>query len=95
MSIRRPSRAEVEDALIEEYTTGMKQNPGWSRKKARENDWVDDPNNPEYIANERRERVRQSPWVVFKAADGYPAMTTPPIAEIVDVLVRAGLVDDA
>lgn len=88
-----PTREQVEDALIEKYGRDLQQNPQWDRKKAKANDWEDDPENPELIPVTRDQNVNNGPWVVFKASDGHNSLAVASIADIVDVLVEAGLVE--
>lgn len=88
-----PTRQQVEDVLIETYSKEMRPNPRWDRKKASDNDWREDPDNPEFLPATREERVRESTWVVFTAEDGFPAIAPARINEIVQVLVDAGLVE--
>lgn len=87
------TRRQVEEAIVEKYTTGLKHNPRYDRKKARDNDWEDDPSNPEYLDSSFEERREQSPWIVFRASDGHNSIVVPTIVELVDVLVEAGLVE--
>jgi hypothetical protein len=87
-----PTRTEVEDALIGKYGRDLEQNPRWDRKKAKANDWADDPENPELVPVTREQNVNSGPWVVFKDSDKHNSLRVASIAEIVDVLVEAGLV---
>lgn len=82
----------VEDVLIDKYVAALRSNPKWDRKKAKANDWEDDPDNPEMILATREERLKQGPWVVFRASDGRNAMRVASIEEILDVLSEAGFV---
>lgn len=88
-----PTRQQVENALIERYTKDYKTNPQFDRKRAKANGWEEDPGNPEFVSSAREERLRQGPWVIFTASDGYPAMASATLEDIVDVLEDAGLVE--
>ena len=88
-----PTRTQIEDVLIEKFTRDYRPNPKWDRKKAKANDWEDDPNNLEFIPATRQERMNETPFQKFIAEDGYPALRSLTFKEIVDALEEAGILD--
>jgi hypothetical protein len=88
-----PTRQQVEDVLIEKYSSPQRSNPYYNRRKARDNDYEDDPENPEFVNVARELRVAEGPWIVFTASDGHRSLRVASIEELVNTLVEAGLVE--